>query len=162
MFITDSRVIHSFFSLSNSIHLHHQEVSIYRHNSYGLKITYVFTTHFLFFRQWSALQDVVNKDSGSSKINNETLQQIRINNSPAPQNIKLQRAASAKKKKFYQPHDEKIEELNDTLALSMCNASDLSIFSDDDSRDDIILESNMVIRVVKFSCGVYKIGKIFA
>jgi len=93
-------------------------------------------------RQWSALQDLVNKDSGTRKINNETLQQIRINNSPAPQNTKLQRAASAKKKKFYQPYDEKIEELNDTLALSMCNASDLSIFSDDNSRDDIILDES--------------------
>ena len=98
--------------------------------------------YFLLFRQWSALQDVVNKDSGSSKINNETLQQIRINNSPAPQNIKLQRAASAKKKKFYQPYDDKIEELDDTLALSMCNASDLSIFSDGDSRGDIILDES--------------------
>ena len=85
---------------------------------------------------------MVNKDSGSNKINNETLQQIRINNSPAPQNTKLQRAASAKKKKFYQPYDEKIEELNDTLALSMCNASDLSIFSDDNSRDDLILDES--------------------
>ena len=103
---------------------------------------------------------MVNKDSGSSKINNETLEQIRINNSPAPQNTKLQRAASAKKKKFYQPYDEKIEELNDTLALSMCNASDLSIFSDDNSRDDLILdESNMVIQVVEFSCGGYKVRK---
>ena len=126
-------------------------------------IYYFLIYHFLLFRQWSALQDVVNKDSGSSKINNETLEQIRINNSPAPQNIKLQRAASAKKKKFYQPFDEKIEELNDTLALSMCNASDLSIFSDDNSRDDLILdESNKVIRVVEFSSGGYKIGKIFA
>ena len=36
----------------------------------------------------------------------------------------------------------------------MCNASDLSIFSDDNSRDDIILdESNMVICVVKFLSG---------
>ena len=123
---------------------------------------YLLIYYFLLFRQWSALQDVVNKDSGSSKINNETLQQIRINNSPAPQNTKLQRAASAKKKKFYQPYDEKIEELNDTLALSMCNASDLSIFSDDDSRDDLILdESNMVIRVVEFSSRVYKLRKIF-
>ena len=121
---------------------------------------YLLIYYFLLFRQWSALQDVVNKDSGSSKINNETLQQIRINNSPAPQNTKLQRAASAKKKKFYQPYDEKIEELNDTLALSMCNASDLSIFSDDDSRDDIILD--MVIRVVEFSSGGYKIRNIFA
>ena len=127
-----------------------------------LLMYYLLIHYFLLYRQWSALQDVVNKDSGSSKINNETLQQIRINNSPAPQNTKLQRAASAKKKKFYQPHDEKIEELNDTLALSMCNASDLSIFSDDDSRDDIILESNMVIRVVKFSIGGYKIKNIFA
>ena len=125
-------------------------------------MAYLLIYHFLLFRQWSALQDVVNKDSGSSKINNETLQQIRINNSPAPQNIRLQRAASAKKKKFYQPHDEKIEELNDTLALSMCNASDLSIFSDDNSRDDLILdESNRVIRVVEFSSERYKIGKTF-
>ena len=119
-----------------------------------LLLYYLLIYYFLLFRQWSALQDVVNKDSGSKKINNETLQLIRINNSPAPQNTKLQRAASAKKKKFYQPHDDKIEELNDTLALSMCNASDLSIFSDDNSRDDIILdESNMVIWVVKFSSG---------
>ena len=102
---------------------------------------YILNCYFLLFRQWSALQDVVNKDSGTRKINNETLQQIRINNSPAPQNTKLQRAASAKKKKFYQPYDEKIEELNDTLALSMCNASNLGIFSDDSiSRDDIILD----------------------
>ena len=107
-----------------------------------LLMYYFLIYYFLLFRQWSALQDVVNKDSGSNKINNETLQQIRINNSPAPQNTKLQRAASAKKKKFYQPYDEKIEELNDTLALSMCNASDLSIFSDDDSRDDLILDES--------------------
>ena len=46
-------------------------------------------------------------------------------------------AALAKKKSF----TNLIEKLNDTLALSMCNASNLGIFSDDSiSRDDIILD----------------------
>ena len=83
------------------------------------------------FRQWSALQELVNNEPGHGRINNETLERIRKNYSPAP-SIRVQRTASAKRN-YYQPYNEnQLEPLVETSAQSLCDASDLSF--DDDSR----------------------------
>ena len=77
------------------------------------------------------MQELVNNEPVHSRINNETLERIRKNYSPAP-SIRVQRTASAKRN-YYQPHNEnQLEPLVETSAQSLCDASDLSF--DDDSR----------------------------
>ena len=72
------------------------------------------------------MQELVNNEPGHSRINNETLERIRKNYSPAP-SIRVQRTASAKRN-YYQPHNEnQLEPLVETSAQSLCDASDENI-----------------------------------
>ena len=77
-------------------------------------------------RQWHALQDLVNADS--VKINNETLEKIRNNYSPAMK--KVQRTPSAKRS-YLTDMGPLVEQEQESLM----DASELSF---DDSRDDML------------------------
>lgn len=79
-------------------------------------------------RQWHALQDLVNT-AEPVKINNETLEKIRSNYSPAMK--KVQRTPSAKRNYLTDNMAPLIEQEQESLM----DASELSF---DDSRDDIL------------------------
>ena len=94
---------------------------------------------------------MVNNEPVHSRINNETLERIRKNYSPAP-SIRVQRTASAKRN-YYQPHNEnQLEPLVETSAQSLCDASDLSF--DDDSR--LVLYKAIMIQSVFFNLGIFE------
>ena len=82
-------------------------------------------------RQWFALQDLVNSDGGKLKIDNDTLQSLRNQFSPA-NNRNVQRTPSAKRNYY---HHENMAPLVEQSAESLVDASELSY---DDSRDDIL------------------------
>ena len=82
-------------------------------------------------KQWFALQDMINKGGNHSLINNETLEMIRKNYSPAASRV--QRTPSAKRN-YYREQDN-MAPLVEQSAESLIDASELSF---DDSREDIL------------------------